>query len=143
MPTPIMSAATTTWNGQLFTGSGSVSLDSSHAATVKLNWKSRSEGGAETSTPEELLAAAHSGCFSMAFANALAEADFTPDHIVTTAEVTFRAGTGVTGSHLKVSAKVPGISESEFQALAANAKVNCPISQALTGIEITIDAHLE
>ena len=114
MPTPVLSTATTTWNGQLLTGRGRVSLDSSHAVTLQLSWKARSEGGADTTTPEELLAAAHSGCYSMALANALAAADFTPDHIVTTAEVTFETGRGI-----------------------------CRVSLALTGVIISVEAALE
>ncbi|HLP23680.1 MAG TPA: OsmC family peroxiredoxin [Microbacteriaceae bacterium] len=143
MPTPVVSAATTTWNGQLLTGRGSVSLDSSRAVTLNMSWKARAEGGAETTTPEELLAAAHSGCFSMAFANILAQAEFTPDHIVTTSEVTFRASVGVVSSHLTVRARVPGISRSEFEALATQAKETCPVSQALAGIDISLEAVLE
>ena len=143
MPTPVLSTATTTWNGQLLTGRGRVSLDSSHAVTLQLSWKARSEGGADTTTPEELLAAAHSGCYSMALANALAAADFTPDHIVTTAEVTFETGRGITTSHLRVRAKVPGIPERDFLMLAQEAKRTCPVSLALTGVIISVEAALE
>lgn len=143
MPTAVVSSATTTWNGQLLTGRGQVSLDSSHAVSLQLSWKARAEGGAETTTPEELIAAAHSGCFSMAFANILAGAEFTPDRIVTTADVTFRASVGVISSHLRVRARVPGISEREFVALAEQAKATCPISLALAGIDIDVEATLE
>lgn len=143
MPTPVRSRATTTWNGQLLTGRGHVSLESSRQEPLELSWKARSEGGAETTTPEELIAAAHSGCFSMALANALADAEFTPDHIVTTAEVTFETGRGITTSHLQVHAKVPGIPEREFLRLAAEAKRSCPVSLALAGVIISIDASLE
>ncbi|GAA1747495.1 hypothetical protein GCM10009747_00620 [Agromyces humatus] len=91
--------------------------------------------------PEELLAAAHSSCFSMALSLALAQAGNPAESIQTTAAVTFEAGKGVLGSHLLVSARVPGISEAEFEAFAADAKDNCPISKAL-GIPITIEAEL-
>ncbi len=107
-----------------------------------MNWKARSEGLAATTTPEELLAAAHSSCFSMALSNALSGAGHVPDSIQTTAAVTFEAGKGVLGSHLLVSARVPGITEAEFEQFAADAKENCPISKALAGIPITIEAEL-
>lgn len=138
----LTSEATTVWSGDLPTGSGTVNLDSSHAAELPVNWKARAEGTANTSNPEELLGAAHSACFSMALANALGAAGHTPEKIQTTAAVTFSAGTGVIGSHLLVSATVPGITAAEFEAFAEDAKENCPISKALAGIPITIEAEL-
>ena len=138
----LTSEATTVWTGDLMTGSGTVSLDSSGAGSFPVNWKARAEGTANTTNPEELLGAAHASCFSMALANILTGAGHPPTNIQTTAAVTFVAGTGVTGSHLLVSASVPGITEDEFEAFAEDAKVNCPISQALTGIPITIEAEL-
>ena len=138
----LTSEATTVWTGDLMTGSGTVTLDSSHGGSFPVNWKARAEGTANTTNPEELLGAAHASCFSMALAKILADAGHTPTNIQTTAAVTFVAGTGVTGSHLLVSANVPGITEEEFEAFAQDAKVNCPISQALTGIPITIEAEL-
>jgi osmotically inducible protein OsmC len=125
----------------LFEGSGNVALDSSGLATFPVNWKARSEGQANTTNPEELLAAAHSTCFSMALSLALAQAGNPPESIQTTAAVTFEAGKGVLGSHLLVSARVPGLSEEQFEAIAEDAKQNCPISQALR-IPITIEAEL-
>ena len=107
-----------------------------------MNWKARAEGVTNTSNPEELLGAAHSACFSMALANALGAAGHTPENIQTTAAVTFSAGTGVIGSHLLVSARVPGITEAEFESFAEDAKANCPVSKALAGIPITIEAEL-
>lgn len=138
----VTSEATTVWNGTLFQGSGTVSLDSSKAARLGVDWKARSEGSDTTTTPEELLGAAHASCFSMAFANALAEAGFEPTHIQTTAAVTFQPGTGITGSHLLVSAEVPGVSPEDFERIADEAKAGCPVSQALAGIPITIEASL-
>jgi osmotically inducible protein OsmC len=138
----LTSEATTVWSGDLPTGSGTVSLDSSHAAELPVNWKARAEGVTNTSNPEELLGAAHSACFSMALANALGAAGHTPENIQTTAAVTFSAGTGVIGSHLLVSARVPGITEAEFESFAEDAKANCPVSKALAGIPITIEAEL-
>lgn len=138
----ITSEATTVWNGELFTGNGTVSLDSSKTASFPVNWKARSEGEANTTNPEELLAASHATCFSMAFSKALTDAGHSPTSIQTTAAVTFEPGKGVTGSHLLVSATVPGIDEDDFHAIAADAKANCPISAALAGIPITIEADL-
>jgi lipoyl-dependent peroxiredoxin len=137
----VTSEATTVWSGTLFEGSGNVALDSSGLATFPVNWKARSEGQANTTNPEELLAAAHSTCFSMALSLALDQAGTPPESIQTTAAVTFEAGKGVLGSHLLVSARVPGITEEQFEAIAEDAKANCPISQALS-IPITIEAEL-
>ncbi|MFC9917906.1 OsmC family peroxiredoxin [Agromyces binzhouensis] len=138
----LTSESTTVWTGSLFEGSGTTRLDSSKVAEFPVNWKARAEGEAGTTNPEELLGAAHSACFSMALSNILTEAGHTPESIQTTAAVTFQPGEGVTGSHLLVSARVPGLGEAEFEAFAEDAKVNCPISQALTGIPITIEAEL-
>ncbi|WP_139417422.1 OsmC family peroxiredoxin [Agromyces laixinhei] len=138
----VTSESTTVWNGTLFEGSGDVALDSSKLATFPVNWKARSEGAAGTTNPEELLAAAHSSCFSMALSLGLAQAGTPAESIQTTAAVTFEAGKGVLGSHLLVSARVPGLGEEAFEALAEDAKKNCPISQALAGIPITIEAEL-
>jgi len=137
----LTSEATTIWKGTLFEGSGDVALDSSGLATFPVNWKARSEGVAGMTNPEELLAAAHSSCFCMALSLALAQAGHPAESIQTTAAVTFEAGRGVLGSHLLVSARVPGITEEEFERFAEDAKTNCPISQALA-IPITIEAEL-
>jgi osmotically inducible protein OsmC len=142
MPTTLTSEATTVWTGDLPTGAGTVTLDSSHSAEFSVNWKARAEGVANTTNPEELLGAAHAACFSMALAGVLGKAGHTPENIQTTAAVTFAAGTGVIGSHLLVSAKIPGVTEAEFEAFAQDAKENCPISKALSGIPITIEAEL-
>ncbi|WP_104083020.1 OsmC family peroxiredoxin [Cryobacterium sp. Y11] len=142
MPTTLTSEATTVWTGDLSSGSGTVTLNSSHSAEFSVNWKARTEGVSNTTNPEELLGAAHASCFSMALANALSAAGHTPESIQTTAAVTFAVGTGVIGSHLLVSAKIPGLTEAEFEAFAQDAKENCPISKALAGIPITIEAEL-
>ena len=138
----LTSEATTLWFGDLMSGSGTTSLDSSDAAEFPVSWQARSVGIAGQTNPEELLGAAHSACYSMAFSNALAGAGHIPESLQVTAAVTFQPGEGITGSHLLVSAKVPGISEPEFQALAADAKANCPVSKALSGIQITLEASL-
>lgn len=137
----LTSEATAIWKGTLFEGSGNVALESSGLATFPVNWKARTEGIANTTNPEELLAAAHSSCFCMALSLALAQAGHPAESIQTTAAVTFEAGKGVLGSHLLVSARVPGITEEEFEAFAEGSKENCPISQALS-IPITIEAEL-
>ena len=136
------SEATALWNGTLFEGSGTVTLDSSKSASLPVNWKARAEGSDTVTTPEELLGAAHAACFSMQFSNMLTEAGSPPESIQTTAAVTFTPGPGITGSHLLVSASVPGISEEDFERIANEAKATCPVSQALTGIPITIEASL-
>jgi osmotically inducible protein OsmC len=138
----LTSEATTVWNGDLMSGFGTVTLDSSQIAEFNVNWKARTEGEASTTNPEELLGAAHASCFSMQLAHTLASAGHTATSIQTTAAVTFSPGTGVVGSHLLVNADVPGISEEQFIALAEDAKMNCPVSRALAGIPITLEAEL-
>ena len=134
--------AHTVWNGDLMSGAGNTSLDSSGLGNFDVTWKARAESAEGKTSPEELIAAAHSACFSMAFSHALAQAGHTPEEVNTKADVTFEPGTGITGSHLTLNARVPGISEEEFQRLAGEAKTGCPVSAALTGIEITLDDTL-
>ena len=138
----VTSEATTIWLGDLTSGSGTTSLDSSDAAEFPVSWAARSEGVSGMTNPEELLGAAHSACFSMAFSGALAKAGHVPESLQVTAAVTFVPGEGITGSHLLVSAKVPGISEEDFQRIAEDAKANCPVSKALGGTPITLEAAL-
>ena len=138
----VTSEATTIWLGDLTSGSGTTSLDSSDAAEFPVSWAARSEGVTGMTNPEELLGAAHSACFSMAFSGALAKAGHVPESLQVTAAVTFVPGEGITGSHLLVSAKVPGISEEDFQSIAEDAKANCPVSKALGGTPITLEASL-
>lgn len=141
----VTSEATTAWKGSLAEGSGTVELASSNAARLDVNWKARSEGaegGGSVTTPEELLAAAHSACFSMALSHALTENGTPPQSVDATASVTFKPGTGITGSHLNVNAVVPGIDAAGFDAIAQDAKANCPVSKALAGVEITLEATL-
>jgi lipoyl-dependent peroxiredoxin len=138
----VTSEATTLWFGDLLSGSGTTSLDSSDAAEFPVSWVARSDGAAGKTNPEELLGAAHSACFSMAFSNELAKNGTPPESLQVTAAVTFEPGVGITGSHLLVSAKIPGISKEDFERLSADAKENCPVSKALAGIPITIEASL-
>jgi osmotically inducible protein OsmC len=138
----LTSEATTLWFGDLQTGSGTTSLDSSDAAEFPVSWQARSVGEVGKTNPEELLGAAHSACYSMALSNALGSNGTPPESLQVTAAVTFVPGEGIKGSHLLVSAKVPGLSEDDFQKFAADAKANCPVSQALAGIPITLEASL-
>jgi osmotically inducible protein OsmC len=138
----VTSESTTVWRGDLTSGSGTTTLDSSEAASLAVNWKARSEGAEHVTTPEELLGAAHASCFSMAFAAALAKFGTTPESLQTTAAVTFDPDEGITGSHLLVSGVVPGIDETDFQRIAEEAKAGCPVSRALAGIPVTLEASL-
>ena len=138
----VTSEATTLWFGDLMSGSGTTSLDSSDAAELPVSWQARAEGEIGKTNPEEMLGAAHSACYSMAFANALASNGTPPESLQVTAAVTFVPGEGIKGSHLLVSAKIAGLSDEDFQRLAEDAKANCPVSQALAGIPITLEASL-
>ncbi|WP_334142068.1 OsmC family protein [Rhabdothermincola sp.] len=134
--------ATTQWQGSLLEGAGQVSLESSGLGTFDVTWASRAEEPNGRTSPEELIAAAHSSCFSMALSSALAKAGNPPERLTTTAQVTFQPGEGITGVHLTVEGTVPGISEEQFVEAAEGAKANCPVSKALTGTTITLDARL-
>ncbi len=131
------------WEGSLFEGKGSVSLDSSASGSFDVTWASRAEEPGGLTSPEELIAAAHSSCYSMALSNGLSQAGHAPQSINTRADVTFQPGKGITGSHLTVRAVVPGITAEDFAAAAEQAKTGCPVSQALTGTTITLDATLD
>ena len=134
--------ATTTWEGTLFEGSGRVELQSSGIGTFDVSWPSRAEEPNGKTSPEELIAAAHSSCFSMAFSNGLAKAGTPAERLETTAAVTFQPGEGITGIHLTVRGTVPGISADDFVAAAEAAKEGCPVSKALAATKITLDASL-
>lgn len=138
----VTSEATTLWFGSLMEGHGTTSLDSSDAAEFPVTWAARAEGVAGRTNPEELLGAAHSACYSMALSHALAGAGRPPESLQVTAAVTFVPGEGITGSHLLVSAKVPGLTEEQFADFAGDAKRNCPVSAALAGVTITLEASL-
>jgi lipoyl-dependent peroxiredoxin len=134
--------ATTRWEGSLMEGSGQVTLESSGLGTYDVTWPSRAEEPNGRTSPEELIAAAHSSCFSMALSNGLAKGGNPPEKLETTAEVTFQPGEGITGIHITVVGTVPGMSAEDFVEAAEGAKVNCPVSKALTGTTITLDASL-
>jgi osmotically inducible protein OsmC len=134
--------AHTVWQGDLLKGSGVVTLDSSGLGSYDVSWPARSEEPNGKTSPEELIAAAHSSCFSMAFSNGLAKAGNAPTLLETKADVTFQPGEGITGIHLTVRGEVPGLDADQFASLAEEAKKNCPVSQALTGTTITLTAEL-
>jgi osmotically inducible protein OsmC len=130
------------WEGPLIGGRGEVSLDSSKIGTFEVDWPSRAEKANGKTSPEELIAAAHSTCYSMALSHGLAQAGTPPETVDTKADVTFQPGEGITGIHLTVRATVPGLSAEDFQRAAQEAKENCPVSKALAGTKITLDAAL-
>ncbi len=135
--------ATTVWEGDIKSGSGTATLDTSNAAgPLTMSFPHRAGDAEGHTSPEELIAAAHATCFSMALSHALANAGTPPDTVDTQADVTFQPGKGITGIHLTVQATVPGVSADDFTKAAEDAKVNCPVSQALTGTTITLDASL-
>lgn len=127
------------WKGSLKEGSGTVSTESGVLKDTQYSFKTRFENGKGTN-PEELIGAAHSGCFSMQLSAFLTEEGFTPDKLETTAEITFEDG-AVTKSHLVLKATVPDIDEDKFDKLAKKAKENCPISKLLN-TEISLDYEL-
>ncbi len=132
------------WEGNLPDGNGTMTLESG-AYEGAFSYLSRFEDGAG-SNPEELIAAAHAGCFSMAFSNVLDEEGYDPASVETTAEVTLRMledGPAITKVHLTSTATVPNLDDDTFQNLADAAKSGCPVSKALAGAEITLDATLE
>jgi len=140
--------ARTAWNGTLEAGSGQVELTSSKAGTYTVSFPKRAadEPGGSTS-PEELIAAAHSSCFAMQFSALIAEAGGTPQSLEVTADVSLGpdkadGGFRLTGIALKVVGEVEGLDEAGFTKAAEAAKAGCPVSKALTGVEITLDASL-
>jgi lipoyl-dependent peroxiredoxin len=135
-------SATTVWNGSLMEGSGRVELESSGLGGFDVTWASRAEEPAGRTSPEELIGAAHSSCFSMALSNALAKAGTPPQTLETNAQVTFQPGEGITGIHLTVRGDVPGLSPDAFAEAAEGAKRDCPVSKALTGTTVTLTATL-
>jgi lipoyl-dependent peroxiredoxin len=137
--------ADVTWNGSLMDGSGTIRSTTSGALPeLGVSWAARSEDetGGKTS-PEELIAAAHAACFSMALSAGLAKAGTPPEELQTSATVTFQPGEGITKIALTVAGRVAGIDEGAFEEAAQTAKANCPVSKALAGVpEITLDARL-
>ena len=137
--------AEVTWNGSLMEGSGRIdSTTSGVLASQPLTWKARAEDSpGATTSPEDLIAAAHAGCFAMALSHGLAQGGNPPDELKTSAAVTFVPGTGITEISLIVRGRVPGLDEEQFRQAAETAKANCPVSQALAGVpSITLEASL-
>lgn len=137
--------AEVTWNGDLMTGSGTIERVGSGAfGPLQVSWAARTgEGQAELTSPEELIAAAHAACFSMALSNGLATDGTPPESLSVSATVTFVPGTGITASALEVEGRVPGISEDAFRHAAETAKDGCPVSGALKGnVELSVTARL-
>ncbi|MCI0382848.1 OsmC family protein [Streptomyces sp. CNQ085] len=135
--------ARTHWEGNLLEGKGNVALESSGIGTYEVSWPSRAEEPGGKTSPEELIAAAHSSCYSMAFSGGLARKGHTVEKLDTRADVTLQPGEGITAIKLTVRATVPGLSEEDFQEAAEEAKANCPVSQALAGVKnITLEARL-
>jgi lipoyl-dependent peroxiredoxin len=135
--------ATTHWEGPLLDGGkGRVSLDSSGVGAFDVSWAARAEQPGGLTSPEELIAAAHSSCFSMALSNGLAKAGHTDITLDTSADVTFQPGEGITGIHLTVHGGVPGLTEAQFAEFAEAAKVGCPVSKALAATPITLEVSL-
>ncbi|HEY9337177.1 OsmC family protein [Kribbella sp. NPDC050459] len=127
------------WEGSLMEGAGQVALESSGVGTYDVTWASRANDANGKTSPEELIAAAHSTCFSMALSHALAQAGNPPASLDTQADVTFQPGEGITGIKLSVNGNVPGLTADEFAEFAEGAKKNCPVSQALAAVPITLD----
>lgn len=134
----VISKAQTTWHGDLVSGAGRTSVASGSFGEVDITWQARSEGSVSTTTPEELIAAAHASCYAMALSNALGKNGTPPTRLDVSAAVTFVPGTGITTSELTVLADVPGLDADGFAAFAADAKDNCPVSQALGGVQISL-----
>ena len=129
------------WKGSLPEGIGHLKTQSGKLDT-DYGWKARSEDGQPGTNPEELIAAAHAGCFSMALSHILGAGNHTPDELRTTAEVTFSKqgeGFAITGIKLKTHGKVPGLDAAGFKEAAEKAKVGCPVSKALSAVPITLE----
>ena len=144
---PTTHESTATWRGDLTAGKGDITMKSGLLKKAKISWKERTEGtgSAGRTSPEELLAAAHAGCFAMAFSTRLAKAGVADPDITVTAKVTFgpraAGGNGVLSSALSVRAQAPNGDAEKLKAVAEDAKENCPISKALKGnVAITIEA---
>ena len=137
--------ASTTWDGGLARGSGSTSVGSGAFGPVSVSWPRRTEDPEGATSPEELIAAAHASCYAMALSNELGSAGASDIHLEVSAAVTLEVGAGganITTSALTVRGTVTGLDEAGFEQAAQAAKAGCPVSKALTGLEITLDASL-
>ena len=136
--------ATAHWSGDLKSGSGTISTPQSDLMRDTAYGFNTRFGDKKGTSPEELIAAAHAGCFTMALSNALAEAGFVPDAVDTRAgvDLSMEGGPNLSAIRLITKAKVPGIDKSKFMAIAEDAKVNCPVSKALSAVPISLQAEL-
>ena len=138
------SRATTIWEGDLPSGRGTTNVASGVLPEVEVSWTARTERSESTTSPEELLAAAHTSCFCMALSNVLSKGGNVPERLEASTTVVFVPGEGVKSSSLVVRGRVPGIDQGAFEEAARDASENCPISQALKGnLEISVEATLE
>jgi osmotically inducible protein OsmC len=137
--------AEVTWQGDLMSGSGRIdSVTSGSIGGLDVSWRARSEEPGGMTSPEELIAAAHASCFSMALSNGLAQDGHAPEELKTSATVTFQPGAGITKIAIDVAGRVPGADQEAFERAAEQAKENCPVSKALAAVpEITVRARLE
>ena len=137
--------AQVTWEGDLMSGKGRInSVTSGAVGNLDVSWPARSEEPGGMTSPEELIAAAHATCLSMALSHGLAQGGHAPERLNTSATVTFQPGEGITKIALDVAGRVPGMDEDAFRQAAEQAKENCPVSKALTGVpEISLNATLE
>ena len=136
--------ASAIWKGALKDGTGTLATQSGALSGVPYHFKARfeDESGKSATNPEELIAAAHAGCFAMQLSHFLAENGTPADSLDAKAVVTLVPGTGITKSALTLTGKVPGIDEATFKELANKAKEGCPVSKALGAIDVTLDARL-
>jgi osmotically inducible protein OsmC len=144
----LKSVASTAWNGDLAAGSGMVEFASGGIVNSPVSWASRTEAANGKTSPEELIAGAHSSCYAMAFAHTLTTGGNKPEHLFVTSTVDLQPKDGggfqVVSSALQVRGKVPGLSQDEFAQIAVQAEQGCPISNALrSNVQITVDATLE
>jgi len=132
------------WQGDLINGSGTVvSTTSGALPQLDVSWAARTEEPGGKTSPEDLIAAAWASCFAMALSNVLAKGDHPPEKLETSATVTFQPGEGITRGRLTVRGAVAGMSDDDFRAAAEDAKVNCPVSKALTGVpDVQVEASL-
>jgi lipoyl-dependent peroxiredoxin len=138
----VESSADATWRGDLMGGSGTVRVASGAIGEQPLTWRARAESRESGTSPEELIAAAHAGCFAMALSFGLAKAGHPPQQLDTSARVGFQPGQGITGIHLTVRGQVAGLDGEAFRQAAEEAKATCPVSQALASVPITLEASL-
>ena len=139
-----ISRADATWEGDLTSGKGRVKVASGAFSEFPVTWANRADRGHGGTSPEELIAAAHAACYSMAFSNGLSKAGHKPERLNTTAEVEFVPGKGITTITLTVKGHIHGIAQADFQKLAEEAKNGCPVSQALKGnVELRLKAELD